>query len=163
MSEASQGTPIAEFTDYDGLRRALCAAREWRNISLEDLDTFGGGPTGGFGKILGPRAVRRLGLQSLGWALGGLGLRAVLVEDPEAWERIRKRRDFKTRDQAHLASATQMHAPALQITFSRKKMAAMSRKGGIASWAKLTPKQRTRKARKMAKARWRKVSKRRKS
>jgi hypothetical protein len=148
--------PLAEFTDYDGLRRALVAARKHRNISLEDLDTFGGGPAGLFGKVLGPRAVKRLGLQSLGWVLGGLGIRAVLIEDPEAWERIKRRVDFKVRDQAHVDSADAMHADCVQIRFSRKQMASIQRKGGKASWAKLTAKQRTRKARKMAKARWRK-------
>lgn len=152
--------PIAGFVDYDGLRKALCAVREWRNISLEDLDTFGGGPTGGFGKILGPRAVRRLGLQSLGWALGGLGVRAVLIEDPEAWARIQKRADFKTRDKAHLASATQMHAESLVIRFSRKEMAAIRVKGGKARWSKLSPKKRSALARKMSKARWKKLHRR---
>jgi hypothetical protein len=161
-SDAHRGSdaPIATFSDYDGLRKALSAVREHRNISLEDLDTFGGGPSGGFGKILGPRAVRRLGLQSLGWALGGLGVRCIIVDDPEAWERISRRRDFKLRDPSHLASVTKMHAIAVVITRSRKEMAAMSRKGGIASWAKLTPKQRAKRARKMSNARWRKTKKR---
>lgn len=153
--------PIAEFTDYEGLRQALRTAQDYRNISLEDLDKFGGGPDGLFGKILGPRAVKRLGLQSLGWVLGGLGIRAILVEDPEAWQRIVERKDFKARDKAHLASVRQMHASAVHLILSRKDVARNAAKGGKARWANLTPKQRSKLAKKIAKSRWRKVKRRR--
>jgi hypothetical protein len=151
--------PIAEFTDYDGLRRALVLARERRDISFERLDAIAGAPAGYFAKLLGPRANKRVGMQSLGWAFGALGIKCQIVEDIAAFEMVEGR--FVVRDAAHLTSATKMHAPAVQITISRKKLAIISRKGGIASWAKLTPKQRSKRAKKMAKERWRKVKARR--
>lgn len=148
--------PLAEFTDYETLRKALNACRDHRDLSYERMDEITGAPSGYFAKLLGPRALKRIGLQSLGWALGGLGIKAVLVSDPEALAKIESR--FTARDVPHLKSV--MHAGSLQVVLSGRHMSIIQRKGGRASWAKLTPKQRTARARKMAKARWKKTKQR---
>ena len=148
--------PLAEFVDYEGLRRALNACREHRDLSFERLDEITGAPSGYFAKLLGPRPIKRIGLQSLGWALGGLGIKAVFVSDPEALARIESR--LKARDIPHLASV--MHAGTLQINLSGRHMAIIRKKGGQSRWKKLSTKKRSVLARKMAKARWAKVKRR---
>lgn len=148
--------PLAEFADYEGLRRALNACREKRDLSFQQLDAITGAPPGYFAKLLGPRQIRKIGLQSLGWAFGGLGIKAVLVTDPEALARVESR--FEARDPAHLAAV--MHAGCLQIKLSKRHMSIIQRKGGRAKWAKLSPKKRSAIARRMAKSRWKKVRQR---
>jgi hypothetical protein len=153
---------LAEFSDYEGLRKALNAARDHRKMTLGMMNALVDCPTGYFEKLLGMRtgglsggAGRRIGAQSLGWAFGVLGIKCVIVEDPEAWAKIQRMRDFKTRDESHPLPTLQRAA--VHVVISRRAHTIISRKGGLASWSKLTPKQRSAKARKMAKARWRKV------
>lgn len=95
--------PLAEFTDYQSLQRALCEVREHRNISYEVLNHIAGAPDRYFEKIFVPNPSKGIGLRSLGWALGGLCVRCVVVDDPEALKRYGKL--FVPRDRAHLASA----------------------------------------------------------
>jgi hypothetical protein len=146
---------IASFTDYEGLRLALAAAREHRDISLERLDAIAGAPSGYFAKLLGPRPVRRIGLQSLGWALGGLGIKCQVVEDIPAFELVKGR--FVVRDAPHLSSATQWHArrnlaiagsTAAPWLFTQEKAREMGKKRMMM----MTEKQRKKIARKAGKA-----------
>lgn len=143
---------IASFTDYDGLRRALNACREHRDLSFERLDELTGAPPGYFSKLLGPRAIRRIGLQSLGWALGGLGIKAVLVSDPDALALIEAR--FEARDVPHLSA---VQGGALEFRVNRGHLRKIGRKGGVTRWANLTPKKRTALAKQLNKIRWDKV------
>jgi hypothetical protein len=150
--------PLAVFTDYNGLRRALNAARDHRKLSLDTMNELVDCPDGYFQKLLGTRPIRRIGLQSLGWAFGALGIKCIIVEDPEVWARIKRQPDYEERDEAHFQAA--MHAGSLHINLSRRHMSIIQAKGGRAAWAKLTEKQRTMKAKRMAKSRWRKIRQR---
>src|ERR1700742_2864380 len=106
------------MTDYAA---PLNAVREQRDISLELMNEIAGAPDRYFHKILGTsqcvsksrsgrRATyRRLGLHSLGWALGWLGVKGILVDDPDMLALIQRR--FEERDAAH--SAFRSRAPAL--------------------------------------------------
>jgi hypothetical protein len=147
---------LAEFTDYDGLRKALNACRELRDISFEQMDELTGAPAGWFAKVLGPRPVKRIGMQSLGWALGGLGVKCVIVSDPEALKRVEAR--FVERDPR---SGFAQRSGSIQITLSRRHMAIIQAKGRRNRWAKMTPRQKTLWGKKMRKLRTRKEAARR--
>jgi hypothetical protein len=141
---------LASFTDYEGLRRALNAVRDQhRDISLEMLDEITGAPKGYFSKLLGPRAAKRVGLQSLGWAMGGLGIKAVFVEDPEALARVQSR--FEARDAPHLQSVL---GDAVHIQLSRGFLRKIGAKGGANSRKNLGKRMRKKLAQRAATARW---------
>ena len=143
---------LASFTDYEGLRRALNIVRDHRKLSLDTMNTLIDCPERYFEKILGPRPVRRMGMQSLGWAFGVLGVKCIIVEDPEVWERVQRQRYFKTRDEAHFISSK--HADGKHHVVTWRFLKKISRKGAVARAQKLTPAQRKRIARMAAKARW---------
>lgn len=96
-------TPLAEFTDYESLRRALREVREQRDISFTLLNEITGAPDGYFDRVLGPSAPKRMSINSLTCLLGGLGIKAVFFDDPEALARIKNR--LEPRDRPHLVSA----------------------------------------------------------
>ena len=120
--------PLAEFVDYDGLRKALNAVRDVRDISFERMDEITGAPPGYFAKLLGPRAIRRIGLQSLGWAFGGLGVKCIIVSDPEALAKVEGR--FSARDVPHLKS---VHGDAVIVQLSRGFLRKIGAIGGANS------------------------------
>jgi hypothetical protein len=144
--------PLAEFSDYDGLRRALNACREQRDLSFERMDEITGAPSGYFAKLLGPRAIRRIGLQSLGWAFGGLGVKCVVVSDPEALAKVESR--YAMRDKPHLAA---VHGGAIEVQLNRGFLRKIGSKGGASRWGKLSPKKRSALAKRLNKIRWGKV------
>ena len=141
--------PIAEFSSYNELRAALNAARDRRDISFETLDAISGAPSGYFSKLLGQRPVRRLGLSSLEWAFGGLGIRGVIIDDPEALRKVQGR--SKARDAAHLQAVL---GDAVHIQLSRGFLRKIGAKGGKLSRANLGKRMKRKLARKVAKARW---------
>jgi hypothetical protein len=144
--------PLAEFTDYETLRRALATIRELRNISLERLDEITGASPYYFAHLLGPRPTRRIGLQSLGWALGGLGIKGVLVTDPVALALVEGR--YEARDVAHLKS---VRSGATEFRISKREMTKRQAKGRENRWKKMSPAKRARWARKMNRIRWKKA------
>jgi hypothetical protein len=145
--------PLAEFVDYDSLRKALNACRERRDISFERMDEITGAPPGYFAKLLGPRAIRRIGLQSLGWAFGGLGIKAIFVDDPEALKLVESR--YTARDVPHLQSV--MRSGVTHLVIQHRRMTMIGAKGKRSRWSKMTEKQRKAWGRRMAKSRWKKI------
>lgn len=143
--------PIAEFVDYDGLRRALNACREKRDISFRQLNQITGAPDGYFEKLLGPRAVRRIGLQSLGWALGGLGVKCIMISDPAALALIESR--LEKRDEPHLKSVL---GGAVHVTLNRGFLRKIGAIGGTNSRKNLGKRKKRQLAKKAALARWNK-------
>lgn len=148
--------PIAEFTDYESLRRALNAARAHRDLSFERMDEITGAPPGYFAKLLGPRAIRRIGLQSLGWAFGGLGIKCIIVSDPQALAKVETR--FAPRDKAHLDSAQRGNRTLFSVTV--KHLAEMQAKGRKNRWGKTTKEERSLWGKRMRKLRTRKFKER---
>jgi hypothetical protein len=82
---------LAEFSDYEGLRRGLSVVREQRDISLERLEEIAGAQKGYFSKILTATHSRHMGVQSLAWLIGALGVKCVIVDDPPAYARLKSR------------------------------------------------------------------------
>lgn len=144
--------PLAEFSDYEGLRKALNVARDHRKMPLRVMNDLIDCPEGYFEKIMGPKPIRRMGLQSLGWAFAALGVKCIIVEDPAAWAKIERHSRFKTRDEAHFISS--MHAEGKHHVVTWRFLKKISRAGGKARAMKLTQHQRKKIARMAAKARW---------
>jgi hypothetical protein len=145
--------PLAEFNDYNGLRKALNTCREQRDLSFERMDEITGAPPGYFAKLLGPRAIRRIGLQSLGWAFGGLGIKCVVFNDPEALAKVESR--FGSRDVPHLQSVQRGNTTLFSI--SVKHLATIQAKGRKNRWGKMTDREKSLWGKRMRKLRNRKI------
>jgi hypothetical protein len=144
--------PLAEFSDYESLRRAIVAAKDKRDISFSLLDEITGAPSGYYSRVLGPKPPKRMSINSLIWVLGGLGVKAVLVEDPAALAKVRGR--FVARDRAHLAA---VQNGVVHIRVERAQYREMGRKGGANSRKNLGKRKVRQLAKKAAQARWGKV------
>jgi hypothetical protein len=110
------------------------------------VDEVAGMPRGYFNKIIGPRPPRRLGMRSLGDVFGVLGIKCLVIEDPEAMARIAGR--LKKRDEKMVRSV------AWQVTITRRFMQKIGRVGGTRRMEKLSKAERQELARHAALARW---------
>jgi len=145
---------IGEFTDYTGLQLALRACHALRNISFEVLDECTGAPRGYFSKVLAPGSQRRITMGSLGWALGGLGVKCIVVEDTDALRRIE---NFMAKNSLGKRNGNLVHGGSFKFEVSRRFMKHIQRKGGKARWAKLTAVERSELARTLNRTRWSKI------
>jgi hypothetical protein len=141
---------IAEFADYGGLVAALRAAHTLRNIPLDVMDALAGAPEGYFSKVLSPNGSRQLTMNSLGWALGALGCKCVLVDDPAALKQILSHSKYRNR---HLEKVQRNGA--VHLLLSRKFLAKIGAKGGANSRRNLGKRKTKALARYAALARWR--------
>jgi hypothetical protein len=149
--------PLAEISyanGYAGLLAAMQARAAERKIALsgEAVAVTAGLPRGYLQKILSPipksrKNVRRIGVTSLGPALGILGIKLVVFEDREAVER------FGSRIPARLERA--VRSTGVHIHLSRQFLAKIGAVGGANS-RKFIGRRRSRAiAKKAAAARWR--------
>jgi hypothetical protein len=79
---------IATFSEYNGFIDGLRARVAELNVAGHTLDHVAGLPAGYALKLLGSRPVKKIGPRSMGDLLGALGLKAQLIEDPEAFARV---------------------------------------------------------------------------
>jgi hypothetical protein len=117
-------------------------------INGERFDEYSGLPRGYLSKLIGARPVRRLGMTSFGPVLAGLGLRLLVIEDPEGTERLKR---LKPRNPSFVRTVP----AAAGILFTARMLKRICRLGGEVRMAKLTAEQRRALARKAANARWR--------
>jgi hypothetical protein len=122
---------IAEVTDYETLRRAINAGREFRELAFSAMDDVAGMPLGYYSKVLSPGGSRRVTLDSLGPALGSTGMKLLLVEDLPAWERIK--------DRVGKRAAALVRNGTVHFSLSRRHLKKLASKGGTARAAKLLP------------------------
>jgi hypothetical protein len=148
--EPAGGTPpsgvIAEFNDFPSLHAALRQVQAHRNVSLECLDELVGTSKGYFSKVFSPNGQRRITMTSLGWALNGLGVRCLVVDDPAMLKQIESR--LRKRD------GTVVRSGARHVILSLRMLRKIGQKGGLAYVANHSPRQRSQNARKAAMARW---------
>jgi hypothetical protein len=137
---------IASFNAYDGLLDGLRSRALELQASGEVLDEVSGLARGYFQKLIGPKPPRRLGMRSLGDVLGALGVRCVIIEDPEAMNRVTGR--LKKRNLKMVRDA------AWQVTITRRFMQKIGRIGGTRRMEKMTKAERQQLARQAALARW---------
>jgi hypothetical protein len=90
---------LAVVSDYSELVAALRARAEALDVSNLTLDEVTGLPSGYSGKVLGRSQI--LGRLSLGLLLDALGLRLVVIEDPEVFARIAPRLERRRKNGAH--------------------------------------------------------------
>jgi hypothetical protein len=83
--------PLATVRDYRELVLALRARADELNVSGEVLDFVTNLPDGYCRKLLAPTHIRALGRISLGVMLSALGLKLIVAEDAEAFERVKRR------------------------------------------------------------------------
>jgi len=141
---------IGEFSNYDELITALRIRAAELNLSGQECDRVSGLPDRYCQKLLGPHQIRRLGAISLGPLFGALAVRALLVEDKAAVERLRSQ---TTPRQAQYARPG-MRAGSVQISLTDRFMQKIRKKGGQNS-RKYLPKRLVKQlARRAANARW---------
>jgi hypothetical protein len=147
------GKIIARVSDYGALVSALRARSAELNVRREVLDSVAGLQQGYSAKLLSPVPSKSLGRVSLGPVLQALGLAIVLVEDAEALARVKNR--FGTPERRTMRGGGKHNV--ITIRVSRRRLAMLAKRGGIARAQKLTAEQRSDAARRAAKARWQAV------
>jgi hypothetical protein len=137
MAEADAPPKIVgEFSDYNELITALRARAASLNLSGPAIDSLSGLPDRYAQKLLGPAAVRRLGMTSLGPFFGALAVRALLIEDQAAVARLRSR---ITPRQSQYARRVSLYVNGI----TDRKWARIQKLGRQARWKKLTKQQRS--------------------
>lgn len=138
---------IATVRDYDGLVAALRARVAELNIAGETVDRIAGLPDRYTSKLFAPIPIKGMGRVSLGPMLGALGLKIIVVEDAEAMAKVAARLQRKEEQYA----STGMRPQERHVN------------KGDSQWSKilncrrslmLTPRQRSKLAKRAAAARW---------
>lgn len=140
---------IATVHDYGQLVGALRARVAELGVSYETVDHVSGLSNTHTSKLLALVPVKRLGRTSLGLVLGALGLKIIVVEDAEALRLVAAR--LKRKEDQYASSGMHPHKKRANTGNSLWSKVLNSRRA-----FKLTPKQRTRIAKRAAMARWRK-------
>jgi hypothetical protein len=153
MAESDGPRVLAQFSTYDELIDALRARAAELNLSGEQIDGVSGLPARYTQKLLGPGAVRRLGVTSLGPFLGALAVRCLIVEDKAALERLLR----QTTPRKSQYARPGMHAGSVHVLLTSRFMREIRRRGGLNSRKNLGKRLRRALARKAANARWEKV------
>jgi hypothetical protein len=138
---------IAEFSEYGGFIDGLRARVAELNVAGHTIDHVGGLPVGYAQKVLGSRPTKRVGLKSMGDLLGALGLKAQLVEDPEAFARVAGRLNPRKQRQG-------MRNGVVQVTYTKRFFRKIGLIGGRLSRSKMSRKKASALGRKAALARW---------
>ena len=106
------------ISDYGTLLEAFRERAKELEISREGIDEIAGWADGYASKLLGGAAAKRrkiIGPLSLGLMLGTLGLKMILIEDPEATARTLKRRAPVDRRQQRFGNVSRItNAPKLR-------------------------------------------------
>jgi hypothetical protein len=104
-------------------------------LTRASLDVLAHLPAGYSAKLLAPRPMKKLSDATLNFFLPALGVKLVLVEDPEALAMVRQRSDKRR-------SVTMLGA-AIHIVVSRRELKRRSRNGGHKRAENLTPERRS--------------------
>jgi hypothetical protein len=82
---------LATVIDYDDLHKAFRARADQLRLSRLSLDYLGSLGDGHASKILAPSKMRRMGLSALGPMCRALGIKLVVIDDPDQRERNSER------------------------------------------------------------------------
>jgi hypothetical protein len=82
---------LAVVSSYHEMLAALRSRITELQINGERFDDYAGLPRGYLSKLVGANPVRRLGMTSFAPVLAGLGLRLLVIEDPEGTARLKSR------------------------------------------------------------------------
>lgn len=146
---------IGTARDYSELQALLRQRAADLGLTREAIDDLVGLQNGYASKLLAPEPIKRLGAQTIGPFLEGLGLKLVVTVDELALEKhagriARSQAEKPFRPDPPIPSDVKIAAKHL----IRQERAAAGRKGAAALNARLTPEERSARARKAARARW---------
>jgi hypothetical protein len=142
---------IAEFNSYEGMLAAMRLRAKQREIAIgsDNVAALTGLPAFYFGKLLSPKAPRRIGSISMAPVMAILGVKLLMVEDPETMARYASR--LYKRDENFV------HAATVHFALSGRHMRAIRRKGGANSRKYMSARQASALARRAANVRWAKA------
>lgn len=143
---------LAECRDHAGLVAAIRARLDELEVVPETIDHLAGLPLRYLSKIIAPMAYKSISSMSLGPLLQALGLKLIVVEDGETLDKIKSRLVKRK-------PGGPKHADGLQLTFSKRFMRKIARKGGQARMQKAGAEGRREFAIMGASARWAKKGK----
>jgi hypothetical protein len=155
--------PLARISNYNDLVAALRARKEALGLSDASLDTVAGLAPGHTCKVLGPTRARGIGAATLEAYLMALAVDFVMVENPDKRATVTAHRDWpntpRKAGQARTGQPVGRHAIRRVMRemglrsyrlLTDRRWAALSKKGGKASGRKLSPAERSEKARRAA-------------
>lgn len=150
-------TFFAEVKDLAGLHAAARARAEQLKVSRATLDEISGMQEGYSAKLLAPTPLKHFGPVSFVPMLRALGLKLIVVDDPQAFEEGATRLTPKTpgcdrhpaSDVAHVNQAPQL-IRIINAEMGRRRAAQMN--------SRRTAAERSEGARRAANARWKRVS-----
>jgi len=125
---------IAEFTDYDGMLNAVRMRVNELQVNGERFDEFAGLPRGYLSKLIGVRPIRRIAMTSMGPLFGALGIYCVVIEDPQATQRLKNR--VKPRNNSYYRTSYTMR------TVTNRQWRRIQKLGRKARWRKLNKRER---------------------
>jgi hypothetical protein len=141
---------IGQFTDYDEMLAAVRARVNELSINGERFDEYAGLPKGYLSKLIGANPTRRIAMTSMGPLFCALGISCVMIEDPVATARLKRRLVPK---QASYVRPTQTYVIVTDRKWARiQKLGHQARR---AVWNKFTPQQRSNMMRALVLKRWR--------
>jgi hypothetical protein len=126
---------LAEFTDYAGMLEAVRARVNELSINGERFDEFAGLPRGYLSKLIGVKPVRRIHMMSMGPLFCALGIRCIMVEDPQATARLKSRLNARN-NSYHRTSYTMR-------TVTNRQWRKIQKLGRKARWKKLSKRERS--------------------
>ena len=150
MADDERPRVIADVSSYEALLGALRDRVTELKVCGERFDHFAGLPRGYLSKLVGAHPIRRLGMTSFAPVLAGLGLRCLLIEDPQATERLKN----------HVLprNGSYVRGGVTHVALTTRFMQKIGRKGAQARVHNSTKAQRQEWARHAAIARWRKAN-----
>ena len=137
---------LGQFTDYLGMLEIVRSRVRELEIGGTSFDQFAGLPDKYLAKLIGEHPIRRIGMTSMGPLFNALGVRCVVVEDPEATERLRKR--LRPRN-GSFVRPTRTHRVITDRLWRR-----IQKLGSAARWQNTTKRQRSEIMREVALRRW---------
>jgi hypothetical protein len=136
MAEGDAPRVIADVSSYEQMLDALRQRINELQVHGERWEEFAGLPRGYLSKLVGVHPVRRLGMTSFAPVLAGLGLRLLVIEDPQTTARLKSRVAPRNGSYARRAS--------LYVNgITDRKWARIQKLGRQARWKKLTKQQRS--------------------
>jgi len=121
---------IGEARDHDELVALLRKRKDALGLSDKVVEEIADMAGSFVSKILAPQPVKTLGRTSLTLLLGALGLKLIVVEDPDQVRRVRRR--WTERAEHHVNIAPHTLRTARPIVLSR-----LARKAALARWARV--------------------------
>lgn len=148
--------PLAIGSNYDDLIRFLRERASALGMTDKMIEEIGGFTAGHVGKLLGAARPKNLGPLTFGLMLGALGLKFAIIEDEEATARIKARFDPSEKSKRMPSMLSITLSPELASAVFADHTTRIGAIGGRARMQTMSPEQRSRYARKAAKARWKK-------